>query len=208
MKNRPGPSRRKKPKKRSPMIKAWRLPEGYKPKGIEAEFRDRADAIWLGYHERKARERAGGKANSAPFDTADGFLKRQAYGLFYATFAEKKSAEMIKRIVNKYACSPESPTFGENRYHWALIAMFTIDGVIEEKEENPDQKKKSKITAAKKKIWRWAKEMEYARRNHVKARDLIGFLYQSGCSKNISTLLERKDEDPSIKCTPEWENSD
>ena len=70
--------------------------------------------------------------------------------------------------------------------------MFTVEGVEGEK----------KITAAKKKIGRLGNEMLYARRSHVKAEFLIGFLYQSACSKNISKLIEKGGEHPSVKLEP------
>ena len=186
------PKKNKKAKKANRNRVAWTLPNRPRAEDNEVEFCERAGLIWDEYRRRKERENTEGKGRIAPFATAEGFFKRQSYGLFYKFVDGADDKKMIKRIVTKFAYTPESPTFAENPYHWALIAMFTVEGVGGKEE----------ITAAKKKIWRLGNEMLYAKRSSVKAEFLIGFLYQSACSKNISKLIEKGGVDPSVMLNP------
>lgn len=194
MKRLPQIKRHKQKKTRRDKI-AWFIPHRPKLKKREEEFCGRVDAIWEEYHQRRQQEalnklqpqKSCQNTTNPPYDTADGFFKRQIYALCYE-YENATDGKMIRNIVERYAYSPESPSFDENRYHWTLIAIFTIEGISGKKE----------VTAAKKKIWRLANEMLYARRNNIKAEHLVGFLYQSACSKNISSLLENRFPDPSL----------
>ena len=173
---------------------AWTYEHEPKAKEDEQDFVRRVTAIWDGYYERKSSK----KGSFAPFDTAEGFFKRQAYFLFYEKLNSAEYRKMIDKIVTKSAYEPKKPTIRENPFHWALIAMFAIEGVAGDTTEKDDAKA---VAAARKKIGRWGAEMLYARQNYITGEHLIGFLYQSACSKNIGKLINNGTPDPSLKIT-------
>lgn len=173
----------------------WSLP--YRPHATdnETDFCVRVGLIWDEYWLRVEREKklkAQGIHPPPPFNTAKGYFKRQAYGLLTHFERQAIDRSMIKKLVTRYAFQPESPTFRQNFFHWGLIAVYLVEGV----------RGKKQVDSTMRAIYRMGREMLYARRNDVKPENLIGFIYQSACSKNIASRIKNNVLDPSLTFVP------
>src|SRR3712207_4205875 len=121
-------------------------------------FRFEARRVWSGYAAR--RRRSGGRP---PWDTANGFLKREAYRLV-RHFDHSGHGDAIQALVRDYGREPRSPTYEQNKFHWGLLA---IQGNRTDLLKSPQRRL-------------FATELLYAELHGVPELHLIGFIYQLG----------------------------
>ena len=145
---------------------------------IELEkFEHAAFEIQEGYLARKGRK------GLAPFDTAESFFKREAYSLLYQV-EPARLHRIVTHILTRNSRIPRKGTYKENRFHWGLLAIDP-DGVC--------------LDEGGRKVFRYARELHFARRNGVPATYLIGFLHQIGGVRRIPrSLSEVKKGHPSL----------
>lgn len=187
-------SRGSKVSKKAPKLN-WTLDHRANAKPNEEDFCERASLIWAGYRQRVEHQtelKAQRKPPPPPFDSAKGYFKRQAYELLRTFRKSQADRTMVRRLVHRSTAEVSSPSFQRNFYHWGLVAMYASEGLVGSKE----------IAAARKSIERMGREFLYASSNDVKPIHLIGFLYQSACSKNLSSKIPPGVTDPSLDLRP------
>jgi len=184
------PSRAKKSKKKKKYVReSWTVdyPKPRKGKKNNQQFEcftNSVSSIWEGYDERKRD-----KENRLPFDKPEAFLKRQSFALLYQYQLGREDRRFIKRFVERFAPCRKIPPFGDNFFYWGLIAIYAVNGVAGKKE----------IDKAIRQISRYSNEMLYAQQNKIKADQLIGFINQSGCTRDIYSLVKGRIPDPSLQ---------
>lgn len=116
-----------------------------------------------------------------PFDSANGYLRREAYALIRETKSRKGGANTIKSLVQRLSTTPESPEYAENPFYWGLLAIDPHRDFLSAQD-----------------LSRFAKQLLYADRNGVPPSYLIGFLYQTGGPRDLSHKLVSKVRDDSL----------
>lgn len=107
-----------------------------------------------------------------PWDNANGYLQREIYRLV-RHFDQSGRSDAIHDLVQDLGRAPTSPTFQQNQFHWALLAMETRHEPL--------------LKPAQRRLF--ANQLLYALRHGVPELYLIGFIYQIG-SKPL-TIHER-----------------
>jgi hypothetical protein len=136
-------------------------------------FRDE-EKRWDAFEDRLANEvnrrRACGKGLS-PYDKPRSYLKREVYRHVLERLAEGRAKELQQCIeLARDGYMPNSPTFGQNPFHWTLLGVQHV-GVL--KLEDYD-------------VSRFGRQLAYAAIHRVPPQLLIGFLFQTGSPGQIS----------------------
>jgi hypothetical protein len=109
-----------------------------------------------------------------PWDTANGFLKRETYRLV-RHFDLNGHGDAIQALVRHYGREPRSPTYSQNKFHWGFLA---IQGEQDAFLRSPQRRL-------------FAAELLYAERHDVPELFLLGFIYQLGAQESIFERIER-----------------
>jgi hypothetical protein len=121
-----------------------------------------------------------------PYERADSYLKREVYK-FVCFFLEKRKEGILQDILQeaRYCRWPTSPTFRNNPFHWAFLAL----------REPADDKLKPRHAhhVTRPMVSRYGRQLLYAWRHRVPPEYLIGFLYQSGSPDVVYEKAGRAD---------------
>lgn len=116
-----------------------------------------------------------------PYDQAEGFLKRESYALIQRLVQSDTGSKLIRSIVREYDQAPRYPSYRENPYYWGLIAIDSAHKIL-----GPQR------------ISRYAKQLNYASKNHIAPAQLVGFLYQIRGSVDLQPQLSDGQRDASL----------
>lgn len=182
-----------------------------------AETFDRGvDAIRDGYALARGSEqrlRREGKY-VRPWDTAENYLKREAYALIARTLDTSGGGRAIQRLVRSEREEPKSPSFAESPFYWGLLLIFDFDcnfdqrkrrgevGHIGRPKGGPKGRPKAPSSGAYtladraviSKISLYAPLLDYAYEHKVPAAYVIGFLHQSGRRPAEARSMVRNNE--------------
>lgn len=136
-------------------------------------FEAAGDAIQEGYRQRKKLPRL------PPFDGKWGFLKREAYRLIRRQITEPGGHRTIKSIVRRWKREPREPSYDDNPFYWGLLAIDPAQDILDQRD-----------------LTRFAHQLMYAHRHDVPAHFLVGFLYQSGSTAEVSRKLAEGQREP------------
>ena len=141
------------------------------------KFDDHADHIreqYKGLQGIEARARSL-QSYVAPWDTAENFLKREAY-LLISNFLETEGGRnAIKKIIKGEKKIPRAPLFSDNPFYWGLLAI----------DPQQDVYNKAKISL-------YAPLLKYAYDHGVSPANLIGFLFQVGRPADVRRKFNAK----------------
>lgn len=143
---------------------------------LQTNFEKAADAIMDEYDRRRPLR------GYAPFENANGYLKRMAYVLIKKTISKKGSLNIMRGIVKKYSKLYVSEFDRKNQFYIVLLAM------------DPHLEK----LGDRRTLSLYARQLLFAHRNAVPAEYLIGFLYQSASQKRLLERLAVRRRDPSL----------
>ena len=155
--------------KRAPRAPTSRL----KPSLAAVRFEVAGDEIRMGYHSRRLLRRL------PPFDGKWGFLKREAYQLIRRQITEPGAHRTIKNIVRRWKREPREPNYDDNPFYWGLLAIDPAQDILDQQT-----------------LTRFAHQLMYAHRHDVPAHFLVGFLYQSGSTSEVSRKLAADQREP------------
>lgn len=108
-----------------------------------------------------------------PYASKWGTFKREAYTLIRKTKGEPGGHNVIKGIVMREQVDPARLNYRGNEFHFGLLAIDPAFAVLD-----------------KKKVSLFARQMTYADLHDVPDYHLIGFLYQSGNTAEITKKLK------------------
>lgn len=143
--------------------------------GAQETYDDAAEFIRDGYSKRRPLK------GLRPFDSANGYLRREAYALIRETKSKRGGANTIRSLVQRLSTTPETPEYTENPFYWGLLAIDPHRDFLSPQD-----------------LSRFAKQLLYADRNGVPPNYLIGFLYQTGGPRDLSHKLGSKVRDDSL----------
>lgn len=138
---------------------------------------------WESFEEELSVEfaRRGRLPGLSPYEKAHSYLKRHVYSYVHDCLERGDDRALEASIeLALEGTSPKSPKFKENAFHWALHGLQKPGG----------------IDIGKGAVLRYGRQLLYANQHHVPTHLLIGFLYQTGNSEEISRkvkLGERED---------------
>lgn len=126
-------------------------------------FAAQAARIRRGYRERRAEERGNYRSKVPPWNTPNGFLKREVYRLV-RHFDLADSAQTIIDLVRRRDMEPADLTYQQNKFHWGFLAIAPGTGRFISRQDRS----------------RFSSELMLADAEDVPELYLIGFLYQIG----------------------------
>ncbi|MXO86473.1 hypothetical protein GRI38_10600 [Altererythrobacter aurantiacus] len=138
-----------------------------------ANFEDKADRIIA---DALRIQRTGA---ASPFENRLGFFKTEAYKLLRRTITAQGGHTIITSIVRKMDVDPSHIFYRGNEFHYGLLAIDPHFDVIDAKG-----------------VSRFARQFAYAHKHDVPAHLLIGFLYQSGSTDEITRKLQNNTFEP------------
>ena len=130
------------------------------------EFYEQAKKIKRRYDEPENYQFSG------PYTKPLSILKVESYKFIRRKLRDIENHSIIKRRAEEIGRDPSNLTFQRNQFHFGLIALDIDEKILDAK-----------------RISLWARQMTYAARHEIPAHLLIGFLYQSGSSTDISKKL-------------------
>lgn len=140
------------------------------------EFDSLAKMIIRGWKRRQDKD------GQSPQDSANGFLKREAYRVM-CHYIEAAQGTFFETVIRKREGALSSVVkLKENPFHYGLTALFGDDDVI----SRPDKSV-------------FASQMVYAYRHQVPARHLVGFIYQCGSVAELRRKLKAGTIEPGFE---------
>jgi hypothetical protein len=112
------------------------------------------------------------KEKLSPYESANGFLKREAYRIITHYLAHGR-ASFFEHVIRKDGRALTSRVhLEENPFHFGLLALFADDSVVTRQDRSL-----------------FASQMLYAYHHGVPPTFLIGFIYQAGSKEEIKRKL-------------------
>jgi len=103
-----------------------------------------------------------------PYDTPNGYLKREVYRLVRHCIATQ-TVETLQALVADDDCSPRPTAYNkQDPFYWGLMFVFGMDRRVCRKTRE-----------------RFANELLYAHKHNVPPELLVGFIYQIGNSNGL-----------------------
>jgi len=112
------------------------------------------------------------RAPPPPYDTANGYLKREVYRLVRRCIA-KQAVDLLQELVAKDDSSPKPTAYNEqDPFYWGFMFVCGMDKRVSRQAR-----------------WRFANELLYAHKHNVPPELLVGFIYQIGKSDGLRERL-------------------
>jgi hypothetical protein len=137
------------------------------------------DAFALRAHSIVERFHELPKKGLSPYESRWGYFKRESYRLIRSTKSQPGGHNAMKSIVTMEDRDPPRIFYRGNEFYYGLIAIDPHHDVL-------DDKRLSLI----------ARQLAYADLHEVPPHYLVGFLYQSGASTEISKKLKARAREP------------
>ena len=112
------------------------------------------------------------RAPPPPYDTANGYLKREVYRLVRRCIT-KQVVDLLRELVAKDDSSPRPTAYNEqDPFYWGFMFVCGMDKRVSRQAR-----------------WRFANELLYAHKHNVPPELLVGFIYQIGKSDGLRERL-------------------
>ncbi|MGB7371839.1 hypothetical protein [Erythrobacter sp.] len=115
----------------------------------------------------------------SPYEAPLGTFKRESYRLLRQTIFTEGRHKIIKSIVRKMDVEPKRLKYRGNEFHFGLLAIDPHKDVLD-----------------RKRLSLWSRQLNYAHVHEVPAHLLLGFLWQSGSSAQVSQKLAEGYREP------------
>lgn len=107
-----------------------------------------------------------------PYDTPNGYLKREVYRLVRRCIA-KQAVDLLRELVQKDDSPPRPTAYNEqDPFYWGFMFVCGMDKRVSRQAR-----------------WRFANELLYAHKHNVPPELLVGFIYQIGKSDGLRERL-------------------
>ena len=124
----------------------------------------------------------------SPFNSAEGYLKRECYFLIKKFMTDNSAS--IKKLSCYSSRTAKQPSYTDNQFYWGLLAIDPAYAAIKERN-----------------LILYSRQLLYAHRHNVSSEFLVGFIYQSGSPRSLRVKLDQRKREEEFELVQSRERS-